>query len=132
MVDDKDKYVKKTDNPILVVTMGRGHKVEIGPRVSDPGYPVHINFVYWDIQRTGMGAGADAPMCAIKLTRKWYDKYIKAKAIHEWLNTYDKLLAYFEKESGYEFGCPVCGLTLKTLDDYRSHLEEHKKLLANF
>jgi len=131
MAEDK-KYVKEADVPILVVTMGRGHKMEIGPRTSDPGYPIQIHFSYWDVQRTGMGAGADTPMCAIKLTQKWYNKYTKGKTIHDWLDTYDKLLAFFEKESGYEFGCPVCVLNLKTLESYQDHLAGHKKLLEGF
>jgi len=132
---DKDMGVADilpADTPILVVTMGRAHRVEIGPRTSEPGYPTYIYFMYWDVKRKGEGRGDDTPMCAIKLTREWYENFIRGKEIHEWLNSYDKLLARFEKEGTYSFGCPVCGDTLKRLKEYRKHLEGHRNLLKDF
>lgn len=123
---------KKADNPILVVIMGRSHKMEIGPRTSDPGYPTYIRFAYWDIQRTGKGAGPDTPMCAIKLTRKWFEDYIEGRVIHEWLNTYDKLLSWLAEQGSFSFGCPVCGALVPTLEQYENHLEVHRAILADF
>jgi len=121
----------KEEIPVLVVTMGRSHRVEIGPRVTDPGYPTYLYFSYWDIKRAGLGAGEDTPMCCIKLTKDWYENYIEGKAIYEWLNTYDKLLNYFDKQEMYEFGCPICGETLVHISEYLKHIQTHKEALAN-
>jgi len=118
--------------PVLIVTMGRAHRMEIGPRVDEPGYPTYVYFMYWDVKRKGEGRGDDTPMCAIRMTREWYDNYIRDKTIHEWLDNYDKILARFEKDANYEFGCPVCGDTMKRLREYHEHLEGHKSLLKDY
>lgn len=120
-----------TDMPILVVTNGRSATMEIGPRMADPGYPTKLSFVYWDVQRAGEGAGPDSALCAIRLTREWYEEYMEGKEIHKWLNTYEKLLAYINTQTHYKFGCEVCGAVIDDLEAYKAHLLGHKKQLEN-
>jgi len=121
---------KKTDDfPVLVVADGRASKVEIGPRTKDPGYPTILQFMYWDVRTAGLGAGPDSAVCAIRLTKEWYDNFIKNKVIHKWLDTYDKLLIHFEDNPHYKFGCEVCGETFNRLEDYFVHLNGHREQL---
>ena len=135
----KDVYVKKTEHPILIIAEGQLHKLQIGPRPqagvplrekTELGYPTFLQFTPWSRIQIGFGAGK--PLCCIELTRRWYKKYIKDKMIHKWFDTYDKLIAYFEKDTHYQFGCPVCGETISSMEEYEEHIEGHKKALAGF
>ena len=121
------KYPKVDEVPVLVVTMGRSRRIEIGPRVTDPGYPTYLSLVYWDIKRAGEGAGPDTPMCGIKLTKEWYEEYIKDKTVYDRFSTYANLLRWFDSQGDYEFACDICGDVLDSLKAYHKHLVAHIK-----
>jgi len=114
--------------PILVVTEGQTSRLEIGPRATTPGTRLFIQFTPWDAIPVGE-PGAGKPLSCILLTREWYEEYIEGKVVHEWLDSYDKLIDYFEKSPHYQFGCGVCGARLETVEGYRKHLDEHRATL---